>query len=388
MSGADLSRAKLTRVNLSGADLTWATLSEADFREANLTGCRVYAISAWNVLLDQTIQSNLIITPKNEPTITVDNLEVAQFIYLLLNNPKIRQTIDTITSQVVLLLGSFPPGRKEVFDALSNALRSQKYSPVVFNFEGTNNKDFTATVRTLANMARFVLIDLTDLDYAVREIADDIVPRCVVPIRPLLLQGSQRQEYELFRGLQHKHRWVLAPYRYKDLPDLQISFQEKILQPIYEKIIELKQRKPLKMFIGYAPEDENTLNTLKTHLRPLERAGLIEVWDDQNVAPGEEKEKEIERYLSDARIILLLISPTFLSSHDCYDIQMSIAIERYSRGEARVIPIILRPCAWRSTPLKELQPLPKDGKPISKRNKDEVFFEVSEDIGEMINFLG
>jgi DNA-binding transcriptional ArsR family regulator len=388
LSGADLSRAKLTRVNLSGADLTWATLSEADFREANLTGCRVYAISAWNVLLDQTIQSNLMITPKNEPTITVDNLEVAQFIYLLLNNPKIRQTIDTITSHVVLLLGSFAPSRKAVIDALSNELRSQKYSPVVFNFEGVDNKDFTATVRTLANMARFVLLDLTDLDDAIREIADAIVPRCVVPIRPFLLQGSQRQEYERFRELGHKHRWVVAPYHYKDLPDLQTSFQETIIQPINEKIIELKQKNPLKMFIGYAPEDKNTLKTLKTHLRPLERAGLIEVWDDQDVAPGEEKGKEIERHLSDARIILLLISPTFLSSPDCYDIQMSRALERYSRGEARVVPILLRPSAWQSTPLKDLQPLPKDGKPISKHNKDDIFFEVSEEIGGVIKILG
>jgi len=98
--------------------------------------------------------------------------------------------------------------------------------------------------------------------------------------------------------------------------------------------------------------------------------------------------KEIERYLSDARIILLLISPTFLSSPDCYDIQMSRALERYSRGEARVVPILLRPSAWQSTPLKDLQPLPKDGKPISKHNKDDIFFEVSEEIGGVIKILG
>ena len=386
LSGADLSRAKLNRVNLSGADLTWATLSEAEFREANLTGCRVYAISAWNVFLDQTIQSNLIITPKNEPTITVDNLEVAQFIYLLLNSPKIRQTIDTINSQVVLILGSFPPERKEVIDALSAKLRSQKYSPVVFNVEGAENKDVTAPVRTLANMARFVLLDLTGLGDTAREIAHAIVPHCVIPIRPLLLQGSPGQGYELFRGLQHKYQWVLAPYRYTALSDLQTSFQEKILQPINEKMIALKQKNPLKMFIGYAPEDKNMLNELKRHLRPVERAGLIEVWDDQDIAPGEEKGKEVERHFFDARIILLLLSPAFLDSDDCYD-QMSMAIERYEQAEASVIPILLRPYAWQSTPLKDLQPLPKDGEPISQQNKDDVFFEVSEEIAEVIKIL-
>jgi uncharacterized protein YjbI with pentapeptide repeats len=391
LSGVDLSYANLSGANLRGTNLSWANLSGANLRRADLTGCFVYAISAWDVQLEETIQANLMITTPTglkEPSIAVDNLEVAQFIYLLLNHQKIRQTIDTITSQVVLILGHFSPARKDVIDALSTELHSHKYSPVVFNFESAESNAFTATVRTLANMTRFVLLDLTDLDDALREIANDIVPRCIVPIQSLLLQSSYQPKDELFRELQRKYRWVLAPYRYKDPSDLHASFQEKILQPINEKIIELKQRKPLKMFIGYAPEDKNTLKILKTHLRPLERAGLVELWNAQDVALGEEPKKEIERQLSDACIILLLISPAFLASHDCYDIQMSMAIERHERGEASVIPILLRPCAWQSTPLKELQPLPKDGKPISKHNKDDVFFEVSEEIGEVIKILG
>jgi hypothetical protein len=375
------------RPDLSGADLTRAVLVETNLTGATLTQCSIYGISVWNVHLEGAEQESLIITRDTEPTITVDTLNVAQFIYLLLNNAEIRQTRDTITSQAVLVLGSFPPERKEVIDALSQELRRQKYSPVVFNVEGADTRDFTATVRTLANMARFVLLDLTDVDEAIREIADAIGPRCVVPIRPLLLQGSQRQEDELFQELQRTYRWVLAPYRYKDLPDLQSSFQEKILQPIHERMLELEQKKPLKLFLGYAPEDTNMLKTLKTHLRPLERAGLIEVWDDQDVAPGEEKGKEIERHLSEARIILLLISPDFLGSSNYYDIQMSMAIERYEQGEASVVPILLRPSAWQSTPLRGLQPLPKDGEPISKHNEDEVFFEVSEGIAEVIKSL-
>jgi hypothetical protein len=375
------------RPDLSGADLTRAVLVETNLTGATLTQCSIYGISVWNVHLEGAEQESLIITRDTEPTITVDTLNVAQFIYLLLNNAEIRQTRDTITSQVVLVLGRFRPERKEVIDALSQELRRQKYSPVVFNVEGADTRDFTATVRTLANMARFVLLDLTDGDEAIREIADAIGPRCVVPIRPLLLQGSQRQEDELFQELQRTYRWVLAPYRYKDLPDLQSSFQEKILQPIHERMLELEQKKPLKLFLGYAPEDTNMLKTLKTHLRPLERAGLIEVWDDQDVAPGEEKGKEIERHLSEARIILLLISPDFLGSSNYYDIQMSMAIERYEQGEASVVPILLRPSPWQSTPLRGLQPLPKDGEPISKHNEDEVFFEVSEGIAEVIKSL-
>ena len=84
---------------------------------ADLTGCRVYGISAWDLKLDGAEQKNLIITPHGEPEITVDNLEVAQFIYLLLNNEKIRHVIDTITSKVVLILGRFTEERKAVLDA-------------------------------------------------------------------------------------------------------------------------------------------------------------------------------------------------------------------------------------------------------------------------------
>ena len=397
LSGADLSHANLKRVNFTGTKLSYANLSEADmggallvetnFAEATLSHCRIYGIAAWGVELKGARQNNLIISRWDEPTITVDNLKIAQFIYLLLDNAEIRDAIDTIAKNAVLILGRFPYERKMVLDALKDEIRNQNHSPVVFNLEDAENRDFTATVRVLANMARFVLIDLTDLDEPIGEIANAIVPRCVVPIRPLLLQGSHQQNYELFQELQRKHRWVLAPYRYKDLPDLQTNFQENFLQPINEKIIELKQKKPLKIFIGYALEDKNTLKTLKTHLRPLEKAGLIELWDDQDVAPGEEKGKEIERQLSNARIILLLISPAFLGSHDCYDILLNGAIERHTRGEATVIPILLRPCAWQQTPLKKLQPLPRDGKPLSNHNKDEVFFEMSEEIGEVVKIL-
>jgi hypothetical protein len=152
-------------------------------------------------------------------------------------------------------------------------------------------------------------------------------------------------------------------------------------------MIELKQKKPLKMFLGYAPEDKSLLIELKKHLSLLERSGQVQMWDAREIKPGEEREKEIERHLSEARIILLLISPDFIASDACQAIQER-AIERYEQAEARVIPILLRPCPWRSTPLKKLQPLPKDGKPIPKHKKDDVFFEVSEGIAEVIKSLG
>jgi hypothetical protein len=151
VSGANLYRADLIGANLSEAKLEGASLVNTNFTGADLTGCRVYGISAWNLKLDGAKQENLIITPPDEPEITTDNLEVAQFIYLLLDNEKIRDVIDTITSKVVLILGRFTDERKVVLDALREELRKRNYMPVVFDFDKPASKDLTGTVQTLVN---------------------------------------------------------------------------------------------------------------------------------------------------------------------------------------------------------------------------------------------
>ena len=139
LRGAHLREAILREAFLSGALLTEADLTRAnrvntDLEHAVLTGCRIYGISAWDVHLDGAKQTGLVITPEDTAEITVDDLEVAQFVYLLLNNVKIRKVIDTITSKVVLILGRFTPERKIVLDRLRDTLRSKNYSPVVFDF--------------------------------------------------------------------------------------------------------------------------------------------------------------------------------------------------------------------------------------------------------------
>ena len=133
-----------------------------NFTDATLTGCHIYGISAWNVELTGATQDSLVITPEDEPQITVDNLKIAQFIYLLLNNQEIRDIINTITTKVVLILGRFTPERKAVLDALREALRRHGYLPILFDFEKPSSRNFTETVRTLAHLSRFIIADLTD----------------------------------------------------------------------------------------------------------------------------------------------------------------------------------------------------------------------------------
>ena len=124
---ADLSRANLGQANLLDATLSRATLSGAVLVDtilngATLTQYSIYGISVWNAHLEGAKQDNLVITHPFEPTITVDNLEVAQFIYLLLNNTEIREVINTLTTKSVLILGRFTLERKTVLDALKDEL--------------------------------------------------------------------------------------------------------------------------------------------------------------------------------------------------------------------------------------------------------------------------
>ena len=123
-----------------------------NLENANLSGCRIYGISAWNVRVNQeTKQSDLIITQTNEATVKVDDIQVAQFIYLLLNNPKIRDVINSVTSKAVLILGRFSPKRKAVLDAIHIRLR-EDYGlvPILFDWEPSESRDLTETVVTLA----------------------------------------------------------------------------------------------------------------------------------------------------------------------------------------------------------------------------------------------
>jgi hypothetical protein len=108
-----------------------------------------------------TKQQNLVVTPMDEPTVMVDNIEVAQFVYLLLHNKKIRDVIDTIGKKGVLLLGRFTEGRMVVLERLREKLRDLGYVPMVFNFDKPETKDFTETVRVMCGLSHFVIVDIS-----------------------------------------------------------------------------------------------------------------------------------------------------------------------------------------------------------------------------------
>jgi uncharacterized protein YjbI with pentapeptide repeats len=239
LSPADLSAANLSGANLSAANLQAATLLETDLTGADLNGCRIYGVSTWGLKLERSKQQNLIITQENEPTVTVDNIEVAQFIYLMLNNQKVRDVIDTITSKAVLILGRFTDERKAVLDALREELRKRDYLPILFDFDVPATRDITETVSLLARMARFIVADLTDPSSIPKEL-EAIVPDLAVPVQPLL-EGSSRP-YAMFKDY-WKYDWVLPVYRYEGLEPLLATLAEKVIAPAEGKVKALQERR-------------------------------------------------------------------------------------------------------------------------------------------------
>jgi uncharacterized protein YjbI with pentapeptide repeats len=229
--------------DLREADLTWSNLSGVDFSGADLSGCSIYGISAWDVDLTETKQSNLIITlPRDnseEPIITVDNLEVAQFINLLLNNKRIGDVIDTITMKVVLILGRFTPERKAILDAIRDQLRKRNYIPVLFDFEKPASRDITETVSTLAHLARFVIADITDAKSIPQELMTIVPNLPSVPVQPLIL--SSQHEYGMFEHFT-RFPWVLPVYLYQDQTSLLTSLKEHVIEPAEKKAKELEKR--------------------------------------------------------------------------------------------------------------------------------------------------
>lgn len=145
----------------------------------------------------------------------------------------------------------------------------------------------------------------------------------------------------------------------------------------------------LTVFFSYSHRDEAMRDELEVHLAMLQRQKIIETWHDRRIGAGKEFAGEISEKLESADVILLLVSPYFLASDYCYDIEMTRAMERHGEGSARVVPVILDPCDWHEAPFGKLLATPKDGKPISKyASLHDGFLEVVQAIRQAARELG
>jgi uncharacterized protein YjbI with pentapeptide repeats len=243
LAGANLSQANLFGVDLMGADLSAADFTGATLANANLASARidkakvsgswVYAVNVWNLDGEFAEQNDLIISRRGQPTITVDNIKVAQFVYLILNNEQIRDAINELSSKTVLILGHFAsPERKAILNALKDGLRGYHLLPLVFDFDHPTEIDFTKTIQTLAGLSYFVIADITNPRSAPLELRTQL-PDYQVPFVPILQAGEL--PYALMANLQKKYNWVLNTVTYDSAKSLLEALKPAIIDPAIQK---------------------------------------------------------------------------------------------------------------------------------------------------------
>jgi len=241
---ANLSNADLSRANLTGAQLV-----DTNLENANISGCFVYGVSVWDAKLDGTIQQDLVIIDRhsssnewkpgelNEPLLKVDDLEVAQLVYLLQANKKVKSVIDTVSSKLVLILGRFTAERKAVLNAIKDTLRDS-FVPVIFDFEGPDTRNLTETIGFLAGLARFVIADITDAKSIPQELQAIVPAHPSLPVQPIISQSDD--PYGMFKDFAGYFS-MLPPFRYENTDHLKASMIEHVIAPLTKKEEEIAE---------------------------------------------------------------------------------------------------------------------------------------------------
>jgi len=227
--GANLHGAKLGGATLTRCDLQRTVLVDSNIEGTTISDCDIYGISAWNLTRNAaTVQSNLRVSRHDESPLYVDDIEVAQFIHLMVNNQRIRDVIDTVSRKAVLILGRFTPERKAILDGIRDQLRKSGYVPIIFDFEKPAQRDFEETIKVLAGLSRFVIVDITKPSSSPLEI-NATVPDYKIPFVPII--QIDEEEFSMFKGLQSKFHWLLPLVKYRSAEALMRHLDEYVVRP-------------------------------------------------------------------------------------------------------------------------------------------------------------
>jgi uncharacterized protein YjbI with pentapeptide repeats len=227
---ANLERARCQRASFRGADLRHASMVETDLRGADLSDVHVFGISAWSTRTDADTRQDLIVGDRagDDAPLRAHDLHTAQLLALMLDGVGVRRVFDSVTSKLVLVLGSFSPGEKPLLDALRLALLGRGYVAVTFDFERPSSRDYAETVLSLVGMSRFVIADFTNAKEVRAEVAQAHRQYRRVPIVPIVRQGEPLPVTMVNSFSEEELDLVV---RYKDTDHLLQILEESIINP-------------------------------------------------------------------------------------------------------------------------------------------------------------
>jgi len=227
---AVLEGARCQGANFDGADLRYASLVNSDLRGARLVDTHVYGISAWDLKTDEHTRQDLLIARTTDEAVTLraHDLLTAQLLALMLGGAGVRTVLDSVTSSLVLVLGSFAPSDKAVLDAVRMALQQRGHVAVVFDFDRPAARDYAETVVVLAGLSRFVIADFTSAKEVRSEVlqARRLYPR--VPIIPIARAGVQ---LPITMASAFGDDELADLMRYADVDDLVARLQDEVIAP-------------------------------------------------------------------------------------------------------------------------------------------------------------
>lgn len=223
-----------TRTDLRGANLQGTQLARTNLSGARLSECTIYGLSAWNLKLQAARQKNLsILYPVKQAEDEWDNgefvvqdLEVAQFVFLLLDNSRINNFFNTMTSKAVVIMGRFVPAkRKAILEGLRRDLRKHGFLPIVFDFDKPKDRDLTETIKTLVGLCKFAIVDITNPRSSPLEL-EATVKDYQVPFVPIIQKGEK--PFSMFNDLR-KYKWMLGTLTYQSAATLSLVTKPLII---------------------------------------------------------------------------------------------------------------------------------------------------------------
>lgn len=190
---ATLNGATCLNTDFAGSDLRYASMVKTDLKAAKLTDVCVFGISAWGIETDANTVQDLIVGNNEhelEAQLRTHDLRTAQLLSLMLDSAGVRTVIDSVSSKLVLILGSFSPAEKGVLDALRLSLQNFGYVAVEFDFERPHERDYAETVLILVGMSRFVVADFTNSKEVRAEVGQARRQYPRVPFIPIVMDGA------------------------------------------------------------------------------------------------------------------------------------------------------------------------------------------------------